>query len=180
MAVPFLAVSLVGGLKVVMRFGFGTRIGGSGGRWVTTGQHVGAELGEEFGVPFRDRWLGVLALALAVEGGKAVEEQLADIGLGDGVAAVDAFASDLLEEIAKVAIDGGGGREILDATEELVGDGLVGLERLGVALSEVMGAERIVPLGKERAATVTAGVDVMTVRVRVILGRHRSTFPSWK
>jgi len=96
--------------------------------------HVGAELGYPGLVDFLVGGLGVFAVVLAVEGGEAVEEQLADVGLGDGVAAVDAFVSDLLEEIAEITIDGGGGGEILDAGEKFGGEGFVGLGRLGEAL----------------------------------------------
>ena len=69
-------------------------------------------------MPLRFCCLGLLALVLALEGGETIEEQLADVGLGDDVTAVDAFARELLEEIAEVAIDGGGGGEILDSIEE--------------------------------------------------------------
>jgi hypothetical protein len=105
----------------------------------------------------------LLALVLALEGGETIEEQLTDVGLGDGVTAVDAFARDLLEEIAEVAIDGGGGGEILDSIEEFVRDGFAGLGSRGIVLGKVMGAERVVVLGDERAAAMAAGVDVAAV-----------------
>jgi hypothetical protein len=145
---------------------------------------VGVESGRQFGeellglISFRQR--GVFALLLPFEGGETVEKQLADVGLSDGVAAVDTFAGDLLEEVAEIAIDGGGGGEIFDATEEFGGECFVRLRSFGVALSEMVGAERVVALGNERAAMVAAGVDVTTEKIRVIFRGHGSAFPILK
>jgi hypothetical protein len=138
--------------------------------------HGGAELGYPGLVDFLVGGFGVFAGVLAVEGGEAVEEQLADVGLGDGVAAMDAFVSDLLEEIAEIAVDGSGGGEILDAVEKFGGEGFVRLRRLGKALAQVVGAERVVIWGDEQTAAMAAGVDVTAVGVRGKLRRHGKSF----
>ena len=72
------------------------------GRWGAIAEHVAAELRDEFRVLLRRRWLGVFAFMLALQRREAVEEQLADdVGLGDGIAAVNAFVSDLLERFPR-------------------------------------------------------------------------------
>ena len=64
-------------------------------------------------------------LELAVEGSEAVEEQLGNVGQGDGVAAGDTFAGELPDEIAEESVHGGGGGEVFDVAEEFVGGGFV-------------------------------------------------------
>ena len=46
---------------------------------------------------------------VAVHGGDAAEEELADVGDGDGVEARDAFAGELADEVAEEGVDGLGG-----------------------------------------------------------------------
>jgi hypothetical protein len=60
---------------------------------------------------------GLLVLNFLPHRGKTIEEQLAEIGQGDGVAAGDAFASELLDEIAEEKVHIVGGGEVLDETE---------------------------------------------------------------
>jgi hypothetical protein len=43
---------------------------------------------------------------VAVHGGDAAEEELTDVGDGHGVAAVDAFAGELADEVAEKHVDG--------------------------------------------------------------------------
>ena len=68
--------------------------------------------------------VGVLlpGLVLSVQGGQAIQEQLGDVGEGDGVAALDAFGGKLLKEIPQEEIDGISGGEVLDGAEQLCGD----------------------------------------------------------
>ncbi|MFY9528228.1 MAG: hypothetical protein WBC04_08095 [Candidatus Acidiferrales bacterium] len=42
---------------------------------------------------------------LSIEGGETVEKQLANVGESDSVAAADAFAGELLEEVAEEEVD---------------------------------------------------------------------------
>ena len=64
-----------------------------------------------------------LIVSLALHGGESVEEQLGDIGEGEGGAAADAFAGELFDEIAEEAIHGIGFGEVSDAAEEFGGQG---------------------------------------------------------
>ena len=58
---------------------------------------------------------------VAVHGGDAAEEELADVGDGDGVETRDAFACELTDEIAEERVDGVGCGEVLQIVEEFVG-----------------------------------------------------------
>ena len=64
---------------------------------------------------------GLSVAGLAVHHGDAVEQELGDVGHGDGVSAGNAVVGDLLEEIAKEAVDSGRGLQVGDALEELLG-----------------------------------------------------------
>jgi hypothetical protein len=133
-------------------------------------------LGEELPVYFLIGGLWVFALVLALEDRETFEEQLADEGLGDGVAAVNAFADDVLEEIAEIAVDGGGGGETLDPGKKLVGTGFVGLGSWGIVLGEVKGPERIVVLGDERAAAGTASLRWRPYKSECFLENREASF----
>ena len=53
---------------------------------------------------------------------EALEHELADVGHGNGVLALDAAGGEQDEDSAESGIDGGGGLEILDAGEDIGGD----------------------------------------------------------
>ena len=100
-------------------------------------------------------------LTLAIEGGDAVEEELRDVGEGYGVAASDAFMSELLDEIAKEGVDATGGSEISDVVEELASGGFVLAAPRFHLLANVMGAEGGVGIGGEHLAAPAFAVDVL-------------------
>jgi hypothetical protein len=103
----------------------------------------------------------IFGLTLAIEGGDAVEEELGDVGEGDGVAASDAFMSELLDEIAEEGVDATGGSEISDVVEKLVGGGFVLAAPGFHLLANVMGAEGGVGIGREHLASPAFAVDVL-------------------
>lgn len=57
---------------------------------------------------------------MAVHGGDAAEEELADVGDGDSVEARDAFAGELANEVAEERIDGLRSGEVGQIAEEFV------------------------------------------------------------
>src|SRR5713226_1968465 len=87
------------------------------------------------------------------DGGKTVEEQLAEIGQKSGLARLNAVAGGKLEDFAKDVIDRGGGAEVFDAGEEIVGKVFC----FTLLQTRVVGAERIVVPGSEHAAAVVVG-----------------------
>jgi hypothetical protein len=94
---------------------------------------------------------------------ESIEEQLANVGLGNGVTAIDAFVNQLLEEIAEKEVDGVSGRKIVDRVEER--DGLVILRMLALQAIEVVLTEGIMTTRGERAATMPAGIGVLTALI---------------
>ena len=77
----------------------------------------------------------------AVGGAKAIEQQLADVGEGDAIAARNALEGDLLQEIAEEAIDGGRVGEVCGRGEQF------GRGGFGIALpvNGAMGVEGAKP-----------------------------------
>ena len=90
-----------------------------------------------------------------VEVRESVQEQLANVRLGDGVAAIDTFVSQLPEEIAKEEIDGAGGGKIIDIGEDLCGGsvipGLLEFQAVEMVMTKV-----IVARGDEHATAMAA------------------------
>ena len=92
-------------------------------------------------------WTGVVLLAQeleliaqklsAVVRGLAIQDELGDIGQGDGVAARNAPEGDHLGEVAEEAIDRGRVAEVGDGGEEFGGSGLSG----ALAIAEAAGVE---------------------------------------
>jgi hypothetical protein len=79
----------------------------------------------------------------SLQGREAVEKQLGNVGQGNGVTAGDAFAGELLDEIAEEEIHGTGGREVLDVAEEVGGEGFgIDCWNTGPETVGVVGAER--------------------------------------
>ena len=93
--------------------------------------------------------------SLSGHGGLAGEDELRNVGEGDGVAAGDALAGQLPDEIAKEKIDLIGGSETVDVSEKFGG------EHLGIDNGNG-GAETVGVVGAESRA-------VRAVRVKVIL-----------
>jgi hypothetical protein len=102
-------------------------------------------LASESVVAFHLRFLGSLSLdrSRSLQRRKAIEEQLGDVSEGNRVAAGDAFAGELFNEISEKEIDGSGGGEILDVTEEVGGEdfridgGNGGAETVGVVSADL-------------------------------------------
>jgi hypothetical protein len=96
-----------------------------------------------------------------LHGGKGVEKQLTDVDEKGGVAGRDAVAGHHGKEPAEGLIDGSGGGEIFDQSEELGGDSAgVGL-RLEL-LPQMLRTERWVVTGPKHAAATAIGVSVVT------------------
>ncbi len=87
------------------------------------------------------------------DGGKTVEEQLAEIGQKRGLAGLDAVARGELEDLAEDVIDSRGGAEVFDADEEIVGKVFC----FTLLQTGVVGTERIVVPGAEHAAAMIVG-----------------------
>jgi hypothetical protein len=98
---------------------------------------------------------------LATEGRDAVEEELGDVGEGLGVAAGDAFVSELLDEIAEEGVDGTRGCEISDVVEEFVGGGFVLDAACLQLLADVVGTEGGAGISGEHVTTMAFAVDVL-------------------
>lgn len=108
--------------------------------------------------------LVIFGLTLTIEGGDAVEEELGDVGEGYGVAAGDAFMSELLDEIAEESVDATDGSKISDVVEESVGGGFVLAAPGFHLLANVMGAEDRVGIGGEHLAASAFAIDVLAGR----------------
>jgi hypothetical protein len=132
---------------------------------------------------------GVLfVLLFLAQRGEAIKEQLAEIGQGDGVAAGDAFAGELFDEIAEEEIHGIGGGEVFDLAEKLGGEGF-GIEggTLRFETVYVVGAEsrallsirRAVMLVNQHVATLAARILVLAVRFGVMFGGHGESLSTW-
>jgi hypothetical protein len=80
------------------------------GAWWGTPGGDGGRL-QEGAITFRLKF----CLLLLLTGAYGVGEQLGHVGQGDGVAAGDALASQLADEVAKEEIDLVGGHELMDA-----------------------------------------------------------------
>src|SRR4029077_4205862 len=112
---------------------------------------------------------------------ETIEEQLAEIGQGYGVAAGDAFASELLNEIAEEEIHGVGGGEVFEIAEELGGEGFgIGEGTLRFALGKMVGAERgtflsirgTLILVNQHVTTLAARILMLTLGFGVMFGGH--------
>lgn len=100
----------------------------------------------------------------AVEGGDAAEEELADVGDGDGVEARDAFTGELADEVAEERVDGLGRGKVFHALEEFVGGGVVIALVAFLKLAGVMGAQFQIGNCGEETAVMAAPVDVTAWR----------------
>ena len=116
----------------------------------------------------------LLGLKLSLQGREAVEKQLGNVGQGNGVAAGDAFAGELLDEIAEEEIHGAGGGEVVDVAEKFGGEGFrVDRWNAGSETAGVVGAERrardavrgTMILVDQHVAALAFGANVLAVGI---------------
>jgi hypothetical protein len=97
---------------------------------------------------------------VAVHGGDASEEELADVGDSDGVEAGYALACELADEVAEERVDGVGSVEVGEVAEEFGGAVIVTALMLFLELAGMMRAQIQIGNGGEEAAVVAATIDV--------------------
>lgn len=120
-----------------------------------------------------DAFRTVLGFEFATYVREGVEEELANVGLSEGVAAVNLLASHQLEKVAEEEIDVGRRGEVLERTEEL-GHRFVVLGALGLQAAEMVRAQTLFGVGREHAAAMTAAIDMFTaLRQRQLDGYGR-------
>ncbi len=140
------------------------------------------------------RFVGGLGFVCSLSGhsGLAGEDKLRDVGKSDGVAAGDALASELPDEIAEEEIHFVGGRETVDVGEELGGEGLRidsgngGAETVGVVGAEcwARAVRGTMMLIDQHVAALALGADVLALMIDGGANRsgvfrgHRITFRS--
>jgi hypothetical protein len=93
---------------------------------------------------------------------EAIQKQLAHVSDGNRIAALNAFAGELDDEVAEKLINGSGGGEVIERAEKLGGEGF-GIGLRDDVMCEMVLAERIVIGSDEHAATTAAGVDVIAL-----------------
>jgi hypothetical protein len=92
--------------------------------------------------------------------GEAVEEQLAEVRVRDGVETLDALASELLDDVSQEEVDAGGGGEVFDGSEKLGGEGFVVGLAAPARLACVVGAQGGMVPSEKHAAAVSSGGHV--------------------
>ncbi len=116
----------------------------------------------------------VLGFDLSLQSREAVEEQLGNVGQGNGVTAGDAFAREPLDEIAEEEVHGTGGGEVIDLAEKVGGEnfgidrGNGGSETVGVVGAErwALGAVRgTMILVDQHVTAVAFGADVLAMGI---------------
>jgi hypothetical protein len=139
---------------------------------------------EKFAVGF-DFFLG---FDFSCHGGLASEKKLRDVSKSDGVAAGDAFASELSDEIAEEEIHLIGGSEAVNVAKKLRGEDLgihdgnsrfeavrmVGAERR--ASGAMLGAMILVD---QHVAALAAGVLELALGIGELFWGHRLAFLIW-
>lgn len=108
-----------------------------------------------------DAFRAIVGFQFAAHVRKSIEKELANVGLSEGVAAVNLLTSHQLEEIAEIEIDAGRRDEVLKGTEEL-GDSFVVPGAFGLQAAEMVRAQTFFGVGREHAAAMAAGIDVLT------------------
>ena len=116
-----------------------------------------------------------------LHGGKGIEEELRDVGESNGVAACDALAAELFDEMAEEAIHGVRAGEVLNSSKKVSGNGFrIGSGNTYVAAIRVIGAKRRVSISirgsgvrvEEHVATAAFGTDMLAVGNGLRFGRH--------
>jgi hypothetical protein len=97
---------------------------------------------------------------VAVHGGDAAEEELADVGDRDGVESRDAFACELADEVAEERVDGLGGGEVFQIAEEVVGVFIVETLTSLTVLACVVGAQFQIGTRSGETALLAAAIHV--------------------
>jgi hypothetical protein len=95
---------------------------------------------------------------------------LANVGDGHGVAAVDAFAGELADEVAEEKIDGLRSGEVGQVAEEFGGVFIVVQLLAFLCLASVMGAQFQIGNGGEETAVATEPVDVAAGSESIYVG----------
>ena len=127
------------------------------------------------------RGIRFFCCSLLGHGGLAGEDELRDVSQGDGIAACDALAGELPDEIAEEEVHFVGGGEAVDVSKEFGGENLgVDRRRSRCETASMVGAEgwaggatcwAMIGIDQQ-AAAVAAGVLVMALRIRVLFGGH--------
>jgi len=126
-----------------------------------------------FGAFFFEDFDGGGVAGFAEHDAVAVEEELGDVGEGGGIAAGDAMQGEILQEFAKEEVDGGWGREVVDAGEEFGRGGLaVGVEASFGFGASVVDAERGVIGSVEHAAAAVEVGAMFTLGVGCEFAGH--------
>src|ERR1700682_5327179 len=121
---------------------------------------------------------------LPLHGGEGIEKKLRNIGECNAVAAGDALAGELFDEMAEKAIHRICIGEVLDPSEEVRGDGFgIGSGNTHVAAVRMIGAKRGVRISirgskvriQEHVATSAFGTDMLTVESSLRFRRHDSS-----
>ena len=134
------------------------RVGGRSGGWVEFGWAVEDDAGGEIvGVGV---FGGAEGGVVAVHGGDAAEEELGDVGDGDGVETRDALAGELADEVAEERVDCVGGGEVGQVAEEFGGGVVVMSLVLFFKQAGVMRAQFQIGNGGVEAAVAAEPVDV--------------------
>jgi hypothetical protein len=121
-----------------------------------------AETGDEAIEDRLARGLRFVCCSLFGHGRLAGENQLRDVGEGDGIATCDALASELPDEIAEEEIHFIGGGEAVDVVEKLGGEGFgvdkgnLGSETVGVESAESRWSGSVAMIGINQHVTALA------------------------
>ena len=86
---------------------------------------------------------------------------MADVGDGHGVAAVDAFARELADEVAEEKVDCFGRGEVFQVTEQFRGGSVVMTLFAVLELASVMGAEFQIGTRSGKTALLAAAIHVV-------------------
>jgi hypothetical protein len=117
-----------------------------------------------FGDGFAEGLLGLTGahgLVFLLNAGDGVEEELREVADGEGVAAVNALASELLDDVGEERVDAVGGVEIAGSLEKLSGERF-GIGLGGLRLTEVIRAKRFV-VDAKHAAMLAARTNVLAL-----------------
>ena len=162
------------------RFGRGGELLWSGGFLFRGGLRGGlrggrAEASERFGDGFPESLPGLAGangLVLLLNAGNGIEEELREVADGEGVAAVNALASELLDGVGEEGVDAVGGVEVAGGVEQLGGDGF-GIGLRGEVLLKVMGTKGVMRGSYGQAAAATGSVEVSALVGASRFGRHK-------
>lgn len=134
-----------------------------------------AEASERFGDGFPESLTGLAGangLVLLLNAGNGIEKELREVADGEGVAAVNALASELLDGVGEEGVDAVGGVEVAGRVEKFGGDGF-GIGLRGEVLLKVMGAKGVMRGSDGQAAAATGGVEVSALVGASRFGRHK-------